>query len=169
MTNRRSRANSLTAFEAFYNGAIFGGELIQSLYASLLAAHLDPLLDCQLPPLCQAEGNILPLLLCAEGQAADVDGHYPVDLFPVEERKALLLEVHVDLVINAVFDRFQDLPDLSASPGEFAEENNIDMVILCVGEAFLETGTFAVLLSPADVLLESAFHRHSSRGSISEK
>ena len=68
------------------------------------------------------------------------------------------MEVHVDFVVDAVFDRFQNFPYLTASTGEFGEEDNADVVILGIGEAFLKTEPFAVLLGPADVLLKDAFH-----------
>jgi hypothetical protein len=101
---------------------------------------------------------ILTFLLSTKGQAGDIDGHDSVDFISVEELQALFLEVHVDFVVNAVFDSFQNFPYLTASTGEFAEEDNADVVILGIGEAFLKTKPFAVLLGPADVLLKDAFH-----------
>ena len=148
----------LTALEGFDDRGVFKAQLVEGLDASPRPAHLHAFLDCKLPPLIQTESDILAFLLGAEGQAADVDGHDSVDLLPVEELEALLREVHVNLVVDAVFDRLQNFPYLTASTGEFGEEDNADVVILGIGEAFLKTEPFAVLLGPADVLLEDAFH-----------
>jgi hypothetical protein len=154
----RSVPYRLTAFEGLDDGGVFGSQLVQGFHASPGPAHLHALLDCKLPPLVEAESDILTFLLGAEGQAADVDGHDSVDFLPVEEPEALLLEVHVNFVVDAVFDRLQNFPYLTASTGEFGEEDNADVVILGIGEAFLKTEPFAVLLGPADVFLKDAFH-----------
>lgn len=148
----------MTALQAFDDRGVFKAQFVEGFDASPRPAHLHAFLDCKLSPLIQTESDILTFLLGAEGQAADVDGHDSVDLLPVEEPEALLLEVHVNFVVDAVFDRFQDFPYLTASTGEFAEEDNADVVILCIGEAFLKTKPFAILLGPADVFLKDAFH-----------
>lgn len=148
----------MTALQAFDDGGVFGGELVKSLDAPVRPAHTHTLFDCKLPSLIKAEGDVFTFLFRTETEAADIDGHDSVDLLPIEEPEALLLEKHVNFVVNAVLDRFEDLPYLTASTGELAEEDNADVVILGIGEAFLETSTFAVSLSPADVLLEDAFH-----------
>lgn len=148
----------LTALQAFDDGGVFGGELVESLDAPVRPAHTHTLFDCKLPSLVEPERYVLTFLLGTKGQAADVDGHDSVNLVPVEEPQALFLEEHVDFVVDAVLDRLQDLPYLTASTGEFAEEDNADVVILGIGEAFLKTKPFAVLLGPADVLLKDALH-----------
>ena len=148
----------MTALQAFDDRGVFKAQLVEGLDASPRPAHLHAFLDCKLPPLIQTESDILTFLLGTKGQAADVDGHDSVDLLPIEEPEALLLEVHVNFVVDAVFDRLQNFPYLTASTGEFGEEDNADVVILGIGEAFLKTEPFAVLLGPADVLLKDAFH-----------
>ena len=148
----------LTALQAFDDRGVFKAQFVEGFDASPRPAHLHAFLDCKLSPLIQTESDILTFLLGAEGQAADVDGHDSVDLLPIEELEALLLEVHVDFIVNAVFDRFQNFPYLTASTGEFGEEDNADVVILGIGEAFLKTKPFAILLGPADVFLKDAFH-----------
>ena len=130
--------------------------LLTGLGAAYLPPHLHALLLRQLTPLGQAEIDVLPFLLCAEPKAADVDSHNAIHLPVPEQGQPLLLEMDVDAIVCAELDCLQDLPDGTTATGEFAEQDDVYLVLFRIGQALGQYLPLLVGLGSADVFLVDA-------------
>jgi hypothetical protein len=75
-------------------------------------------------------------------------------------------EVAVDVMVFEELDSFQDLIALTAEPGEFRYEDDVDRVVQAEGECLLENGPVLVGLPAGDVLLEGLDDREMVGGCV---
>ncbi len=127
--------------------------MLPGLDAALFPPHLHALLLRQLPPLGQAEIDVPPLLFRTKAQTTDVNRHYAIHLPAPEQGQSFLLEMEVDVMVSAVFDCLQDLPDGTTATGELAEQDDVYPVLLRIGQALGQHLPFLVGLGSADMLL----------------
>lgn len=141
----RHISHTLALPEQFDDLGILLFLLLTGFGAAYLPPHLLAFLLRQLPSLRQAEVDVLPFLLCAEAKAADIDGHNTIHLPVPEQGQPFLLEMNVDAVVCAELDCLQNLPNGTTATGKLAEQDEVYLVLLRIGQALGEHLPFLVL------------------------